>query len=41
MSKKLKVIKTLEILEDCQDVKGTGIPKGTRLFVITECPPAP
>ena len=38
---KPKVIREIITKKPCNDIKGTGIRKGTRLFVIEELPKAP
>ncbi len=30
----MKILKTIELTEDCKDIKGVGIPKGTKLYIV-------
>lgn len=41
VGKKIKVIREIITKKESQDIKGVGIPKGTKLFVIQELPKAP
>ena len=41
VGKKINVIREIILKKASQDIRGVGIPKGTRLFVIQELPKAP
>jgi len=37
----MKPIREIVVNKDCKDIKGIGIPKGTKLYVMKEGPIAP